>query len=422
MDDNKFDILIWAHSDKAGGTEMACVLALELIKVINKEKKQLSVAIVTPYPSMVDEFYEYESDPKPGIINIPKLLRIETTKDGSVDPDGTYNLLKNDAFKDLSALIGHCQYIIQNHIKEGNTLVISCGEPIALKVACNLNLKRIIVTDHLLTFTVRQVLEKGGLLDSKVASLMTEFENFDRLALEAYLSPVEFTSLEYGDYLAQGGLPCIPIPGLFYEPINRDILNCIPPYKDLYNSTSFPIVIVFGGSGFLWDEIFIKLHDKAKESEFQSKSFAILLRDVQNSSVVKGVWRLYVPGKKWNSEGTVMDDPGRLMYWYAACQLVVVRGGLAAQQVLATMLSDIEEAPQILFIEEPGHPQIESERLNLYRLGLIQTRTLRRFSEDPLEIIEEILSKPIDVRLRAFAHYGQSALQNLTRSLLQKYF
>jgi len=193
--------------------------------------------------------------------------------DGSVNPDETCRILREEFIENnnLEEVVGNCQSLVQEYIGT-HTLIISCGEPIALQVASRLECKSIIVTDHFLTCTIRRVLENGGLLNGAIARLMTSFEEFDRLALEAFLSPVEFASPDYIDYLAQGGVPCIPISSLFYEPINQDILQKTPPYNDLKEKVKKmtpdgdetpPIVCVFGGGGSVWDEIYYALHTRA---------------------------------------------------------------------------------------------------------------------------------------------------------------
>jgi len=110
------------------------------------------------------------------------------------------------------------------------------------------------------------------------------------------------------------------------------------------------------------------------------------------------------------------------MYWYAACRLLVARGGLAAQQLFATLLSNLPEVPQMLFIEEPGHPQIESERLSLYRLGLVHSRTLRGFQQNSFSMIDEALSRPLEARRRAYVRYSSDAMKKLCEAILEKYF
>jgi hypothetical protein len=432
---SRYDIVIWAHSDQQGGTELACLLALGLLKVSSIFEKQPSIVIVTPYKERVDEFFRDENVTCPDVITSPLLLRLEKMRDGTVDPDATAKLLQEEFMKDnfapLEARIGYCLYLILDHIKD-NTLIISCGEPIALEVARRANRKSIIVSDHLLTFTLRRVLEHGGLIreDANMARLMTRFEGFDRSALEAYLSPIEFGSPEYGDYLAQGGRPCIPIRGLFYEPIDHAELQQCPPYVELVRSvqantpsnSDMPIVSVFGGGGVVWDEIFLQLHEQARKPEFAQWGFALLLRDFdETGKVVRGKWRLYVPAPGKTTE-VPLGDPGKLMYWYSACSLVVARGGLAAQQVVATMLSDLKRVPQMLFVEEPGHPQIESERLYLYRLGLIYTRTLRSFRQNPFPLIAGFLAQQGGERNHARVRYGRNAMQALCESIIEGYF
>lgn len=112
------------------------------------------------------------------------------------------------------------------------------------------------------------------------------------------------------------------------------------------------------------------------------------------------------------------------MNWYAACALVVGRGGLAAQQVLATMMSDLERAPQMLFVEEPGHPQIEHERLSLYNLEFVYSRTHSDLTADPLGVIKktlETIALAGHPRQRVKVRYGKGMMKELARYLIDTY-
>lgn len=143
--------------------------------------------------------------------------------------------------------------------------MISCGEPIAIKVAKDLGINSVIVTDHLLTCTVRWVLVHGGLFDKQIAGLLTAFESYDRLANEAFLSPLEFASHEYEEYLSHGRVHCTSIGGLFYEPPEIARLRELPPYKNLLRIVgSWPIVFVFGGGGAVWLQLYSQLHLEAQ--------------------------------------------------------------------------------------------------------------------------------------------------------------
>jgi hypothetical protein len=86
------------------------------------------------------------------------------------------------------------------------------------------------------------------------------------------------------------------------------------------------------------------------------------------------------------------------------------------------MLSDLANVPELLFIEEPGHPQIESERQSLYRQGLVHSRTLESFKRQPLEVIKKALHNPLVARHRVRVRYSRSAMETLARAILAKYF
>jgi hypothetical protein len=108
------------------------------------------------------------------------------------------------------------------------------------------------------------------------------------------------------------------------------------------------------------------------------------------------------------------------MYWYPLCDLVVCRGGLVAQQVLAAaMATDASNSPQILFVQEPNHPQLEHQwhALNALRFA----RTLKRdtFQKNPFAAIEKALADPIPhlpqlLRVR----YASGAVEDLADCLL----
>jgi hypothetical protein len=92
------------------------------------------------------------------------------------------------------------------------------------------------------------------------------------------------------------------------------------------------------------------------------------------------------------------------------------------QQILSLMLSDLPQVPELLFVEEPGHPQIESERLSLYRQGLVHSRTLESFRRQPLDVIAKALGNPLAARHRVRVRYSRSAMDTLGRAVLEKYF
>lgn len=58
MDSNKFDVLIWAHSDQQGGTEIPCVILKALKEIAGPLSK---VGILTPWPAYVNDFFTHEA-------------------------------------------------------------------------------------------------------------------------------------------------------------------------------------------------------------------------------------------------------------------------------------------------------------------------------------------------------------------------
>jgi hypothetical protein len=178
------------------------------------------------------------------------------------------------------------------------------------------------------------------------------------------------------------------------------------------------VVIVFGGGGSVWDGIYIELNKAAVEGK--PREFALIIRDVRHNKVIPRTWRLFEPG---DNTGRLLDDPGKMMYWYAASTLLVGRGGLAAQQILATMISDSGYSiPGMLFVDEPGHPQIESERLMLGSMGLVFSCCLEEFERDPFKIINNILSRKAvlkSIRDRARLRYSLKVLDKLASYILK---
>jgi hypothetical protein len=250
-------------------------------------------------------------------------------------------------------------------------------------------------------------------------------------------------------------------------------LELQPGYKQLKASLKpdDPVVFVFGGGGPLWLDLYKRLRDNAASGE--ERSFALLLPDVEQGTggrlrrkicfseeELKKRWQALTGSAAteimragdWKEklieiltangvndatkevddwarkqpysyslhqrDGQVqpLRDPGKLGFWYALCALVVGRGGLVAQQVMATMMANQLHAPQMLFIEEPGHPQIEHQRLSLYNLGFVHSRRWVDFKNNPLQVIDsvmrEVSSRPRPIR-RVAARYGKGMMQEL---------
>jgi hypothetical protein len=86
------------------------------------------------------------------------------------------------------------------------------------------------------------------------------------------------------------------------------------------------------------------------------------------------------------------------------------------------MISDNDASPEMLFIEEPGHPQIESERRQLTRLGLVHTRKLRGFSSDPFGVIADTMNRRNERRrLLARTRYAAGSVHTLARAILSDF-
>ncbi len=423
----KFDILIWAHSDQEGGTEIACVLWSAIVEVTSNPR----IAILTPFPEAARRFFENERrrpDLGKDIIPTQKFLALEK-KNGIVDAGATYKSLLERPFHNLASSVKDEIVNFGKRIEtHPRTLMISCGEPVAIEVAKFFELRGVIVTDHLLTCSVRRVLDHGGLLDPKMTRLLTTFELYELSAEEAFLSPLEFASDEYEKYLSYRGKPYIPLGGLFYESPRKISIESMEPYQALREAAgNYKVVFVFGGGGVVWLRLYQYLHRMAK-SMIKGKKFALLVPGMkvqgnlgrEKNKAGQFIYKLYRPDDTIQT----LVDPGRLMYWYAACELAVIRGGLATQQIFALMLSDLENVPQILFIEEPGHPQIEHERASLYRLRFVHTGALADFREDPAGLISRVLaamSKGQHPRERVAVRYCRSHLLDLAKYLIVTY-
>lgn len=434
-------VLIWGHSDQTGGTEIACLL-YEMLRSNSVGGINLDVSILTHSPDSVDEYFKYTTmrfDRARDVIETPRLLRLGKTQQGEVDGYKTLEIFNQPPFLPLDPSFTGLQEAVSDIANQIKTkygsepkLMISCGEPLALKVANKLNINGVIISDILLTSVVQNVLENSGLLlESKVARLLDELEDYDHMADMAILAPVEFSSYEYEQYLSNGGVYCLPMGGLFYEPIGRDTLAINPPYKELTQAAKGnKIVFVFGGGGPLWLDLYKDLADEYVKAS-KGLTFGLLLPETEtkDGKLVrrrKGgtgsfIYQLYLP----DGTATELEDPGKLMYWYAACTLVIGRGGLVAQQVFATMLSDLPDTPEMLFIEEPGHPQIEHERRSLYNLSFVHSRRLVDFRQQKLKIIQEIMNQMsthrTSPRYAVAVRYGRGTMERLGKYLIQRY-
>jgi len=432
---SRLNVIVWAHSDQAGGAELASVVARSFVEA-GLPLDTVGIACPGPWLETVVGFFRNEpiQVASRNFIETEESLRLAKGTNGRVDAEATYNLLQkapfrqaaSGSFQNLDRFILRQVALIRGRTHK-NTLIISCGEPVAVKVAKQLGLKCVIITDHLLTATVRWVLQHGGRFDRKMADLLTRFEDWDRMADEAFLSPAEFGGTDYDSYLAHGSIHCNYVGGLFYEPLSKAALEANPFYDRLRRSArEKQVVFVFGGGGPVWLGVYKKLHDEARTAQLKYDCVLLVPTVVGDGHALRRkkdgsgtyLYDLYIDGRRMQ-----LADPGRLMYWYAGCHLFVGRGGLAAQQIFATMMSDIETAPEMLFIEEPGHPQIEHERQSLYNLGFVETRTLDRFMDRPLEVINSVLDniKPNETRLRVQARYGARMLTNVARALVHSY-
>jgi hypothetical protein len=184
---------------------------------------------------------------------------------------------------------------------------------------------------------------------------------------------------------------------------------------------------VFGGGGRLW----LRLYDELPRTlAASSLEYAILIPTVERG-IDGGLRRKSIGGLfqytlfKPNGQQEFLDDPGSLSFWYPACTLVVGRGGLVAQQVLASVAAQDQPptVPTMLFVEEPGHPQIEHEREALYRLRFVQSCTLDRFRKFPLESINDAIAArtPSITRLRVQARYSEGSLDKAITAVLLTY-
>ncbi len=426
----KIDIFLWAHSDQAGGTEIPCVMAKAFR---SRTGFGVTIGIITPFPRTVDDFFQVEGGHLSGIekIQSPALLSLgKNPKTSSVDPSKTMGLIESRfSSQDPKKLVYEFTRVLKPKCKS-NSLMISCGEPIALEVAKRCGIMAIIVTDHLLTQSVRRVIDRLGGVPNYISGVLKKLEFYEisptRGAI-AFLSPPEFGVPEYREYLEKNWEELIEINGLFYDPVPIHELYCAPHYIELNElNKQCPVVIVFGGGGEVWDQIYVQLHKAVKGGGLgksdDENQFSLILRDVNlKGKVVPRTWKLFKPG---NKKGKSLNDPGKMMYWYAACSLLVGRGGLAAQQIFATMQSNLDNPPGMLFIEEPGHAQIESERRSLRKKGLVIDEDLDSFKNDPFGKIKNTLSKKNlfrEISEKARLRYSPGTIERLADFILNRY-
>jgi hypothetical protein len=282
---------------------MPCAIAEAMLAAASAAPPR--IGIITPFTDYIERFFpnlnvqRYKSAP---------MLELRKYQDGSVNADETAKLVA-DRFKRLTINWGAAASII-HHETDGSTLFVSCGEPVALRVAKECGCTGIIVTDHLLTLSVRHVLEDGGLLDERTAPIMTEFESWDRSASGAFLSPIEFASPEYTEYLSMGGLHATPISGLFYESINRDAAEGNSAFQEIQRICGeTKVACVFAGGGTIWDDIIVNVDERARRGE--NSGFAVINRKVVDRRPVKGEWLLHMPG---NAEPIPVSDPGKMRF------------------------------------------------------------------------------------------------------------
>ncbi len=439
------DIILWAHSDQAGGTEIPCVLASAFLR---RTGFKIRCGIVTPFPDAAVEFFRLEGGFKHCIevIEQPQedllLLRLEKSKDGRVEPTGTRdtvnklitgkaNLAPTSEMVSLAfhRIIEKCKKLVEGKI-DNKTLFVSCGEAFAVAVAKELNCRSVIVTDHLTTQSVRAVCkELTGELPLYLNNFLGKVEHEEKQANAVYLLPPEFGVREYRDYFE--GPKVLETSGLLYDPIPEHELAAAPHYTELRDiNKKHPLVIVFGGGGKVWDDFIVKLHNAASNALIKSrgKSISLLIKDVFKNEkgelkISKRTWRLYIPGEPSRK----LADPGALMYWYAACTLLVGRGGLAAQQIMASVLARPQDPPGMLFVNEERHPQIKAEWEQLKKMGLVHAISYQDFCSSldspngALNLISNYLkeaSDRLEFRRRATIRYCVGAVDRLADSIL----
>ena len=118
------------------------------------------------------------------------------------------------------------------------------------------------------------------------------------------------------------------IGGLLYDPIPIHELECAPHFEELVElNKNYPVVIVFGGGGNVWDKIYNDLHKAVKQGLLGSaddmENLALIVRDVYQDKVVPRTWRLFEPN---DLKGRPLQDPGKMMYWYALNEFEILLG------------------------------------------------------------------------------------------------
>lgn len=317
-----------------------------------------------------------------------------------------------------------------------NTLIITCGaaEAVGFAKMQDPKLDCVILTDIIMPLSDNWVLQYGGCLSREAAKALREFANMDQNADEAILAPPEFCGVDYDNYFASGGVRTMALAGLLYEPLNEFASDPRhnPKLRELLKAAgSDPVAFVFGGGGSLWLPLYRELGILLQKQN-PRPNYAVLVPTVEEKNgkldrveMSPGCFEYTL--FKCDGSQVYLPDPGLLAFWYAGIFLVVGRGGLVAQQVLATMLADNPpQRPFMLFLEELGHPQIEHERLALQRLGFVTSSTLERFRKDPLGAIQQAVdAKTVEateiMRLRVRARYGTQSLDNAIKMILKKY-
>jgi len=401
---NKLDVLIWGHSDQAGGTEMACVIATGFLRRLGPA---ISCGIITYNPPFARNFFKSQGGLSRGIEIIGTAPLLELGKDEEtqqVSKTKTLEVIKNRFSGDRPERLLRDFIRKVEDRKHEKTLMISCGEPFAVQVARELGIKVIIITDHFVTKSVEDILSMPGeseideFTESEAREILGKLIQYESSPSSpdntVILSPTEFGGESYPEWAHRRlhWSQCLEMGGLLYDPIPIHELERAPHYNDLLDLTQTkktPLVIVFGGGGTVWDEIYKKLHDEYRlKIDNCDLKFALIVRDGwcptgYRWETIRGYFRLFTPE---SPQGTRLYDPGKMMYWYALCSLMVGRGGLASQQVLATMLSERREhCPFMLFVEEPHHPQIKWQRKKLSSLGFVAPCTLNAFINNPVE-------------------------------------
>ncbi len=274
---------------------------------------------------------------------------------------------------------------------------------------------------------------------------LTEFLDQHHLAEQradsVYLLPPEFGHEEYKNQFEKSCATVMETSGLLYDPVPENELSRAPYYEDLKKTNKENhLVIVFGGGGTVWDEFVLALHHQA--DALKDKKMSLLLKDKYTDAdgkekLSKRTWRLYTPE---NIKGKKLSDPGRLIYWYHACTLLLVRGGLAAQQILAAAFARPSDPPGMIFVNEPNHPQINAEWKLLNQMKLVYAVDFRKFDETvngngstgAIDFIEnyigtgpdKVLEKKnerLDFHRRASLRYAEGAIDKLADSILGTY-